>query len=811
MNASLRGWLIVLGSLAIAALPLFGETADRPDARKTARPSAGRGMTARPDTESGFRLWPWGEYARLATEALSERRKYMIRASYYSQSQYNWCWAACASMMLASADGSKRPIQPQQIAEAFGKTSAQGASLFPVLGVNLENLRGPLNLPPFAIVQNATAAVHEQNLRGFLIDRLRNARPVWIGVTSFAPGQGDHAVLVVGYDHVGFYIHDPSGAMVKYILERRRNSVSEEDLQKKLACFRIRFDEWRDMLGSWGFGALRANLAYVNVEHPAVPKTATLQLLAAPFEDPGLSFLRKDLTAADTRQIQFRWNGLAKGGCGFSRASTTDGNLWATEGLSNSDEVEVFYAVAHNSSDERFSGYITVNLDDRPLEQRIDGPAPREAARFPVQVAEETTNQRVELVSERNPSRSQQLVKDALTFPRWPLPLGEHRLVVTLHADSGKELDTVVVPFVMKPAVVPNVRVARRPVTQRTHQDRVSWDASPEEARLGAANCVYQVYRQLKDRSGPEGRPVLVATITEPGKHDAVFPIGNEVGAPDPLVIASALQYYVTVVERASRLESPLSQPANVRVDTTPVADADLTGARGSVTRVRPDADLSGARGSLTPARPTPVPVGPAPTPKPTPTPVLPRPATTLEPFYAVFELHLPMPPKNRDGFPDIKAPDDRWIPEKTTMIAFHISGPALRHYARQSGVVSEADIFRTARYYHQDITVLAPDKGAFRGTILLKYVGSTKDALGSFGAFRRPPFPPIRGNEKPPGLIVEMSEVTGGFPGFVLSSSVPGRVQGGPIESDGTHWSPSSRSQAARLVRSILQGFFGN
>jgi len=559
-----------------------------------------------------------GDLRAAADEVILGNERKVIRSSYYTQADYEWCWAATTSMVFSSHG---YMVQPQAVAELFKAGTSTGGSFWPWwLGadqISFAKVAQKLGVPAdeSAYKEYALGGLTEKNLRGWLIVQLRRDRPVWVGLRKYSPKGSDHAILVTGYDNVGFYIHDPSGALIDEIYRRRAKrpgpagrATGATDVGK-LALFRIRYGEWQNIMapGVFDYRPWLTNLAIFDVapETPPadliqsqpdgtwrawpvvrvskLPRTATLQILPAGSERD-FEFHRDGYSFAGWASILFYWNGLLPAGCGFARSEALpiddrtprqDALSPPPGRLSNSDGVTLLRPVVHNTSDRPFRGAIRLLLDG----QKIGPDTPL------VSVAAETTNHHVDVVAPRgletrtdDPARpapymgiggrSKLTPAEALDFVRHPLPPGNHQIDLLLLDVVGQELDRVTVPLQVAPAVVygASARKISLPGTgQIVHQ--VSWRGSPEAGR-SAAPHVYKVYRMpAKDRAGASAR--LVATLSDPKEPTVSVP------APEDVSVQTAFRYAVTYVDAASGLESPLSQPT-AKLDGGPTRSRSL-------------------------------------------------------------------------------------------------------------------------------------------------------------------------------------------------------------------------------------------
>jgi len=518
-------------------------------------------------------------YAGIAEQAIQDHRtKRLIRAAFYSQGDSMWCWAACAAMLFKTYGGDR---QPQQIAETFGKNKSTGASLWPVIGVNIDQVAWKLGYPSLPVHQSAFGGFSETRLRGWLIDQLRQGRPVWVGLPNYKGFRGgDHAVLVVGYDHVGFYIHDSSGALIQEIqnrqLRRTGRSGSAVVDDHRAAFYHIRFDHWRESV--YPSFLMKPNIylvnsAYVEADAQTGSSQFTVQFVSkdleaesSSHEGPGsgwgcIGFQRSQLLDSTLSHIFYQWNGKAPGGGGFSPSLPELDDL-GLEGLCNSDQLDTLSFLVHNTSDQVLDGQLVVTLDSIPL----GGP-------IPVQVPAETTNYKlfpVQDAARPRQSRGRQIsspqyvalaerahlgIKEALDFERHPLPLGNHNLKVTLTA-GGREHDSGIIYFTQRAALVPPPTAEKVPSPEGRSVHRVTWRPSEEERRLGPGRFHYQVRHKVRHESYVADRIIKVDVEKQAdGSYSFQYVL------PSQLRKEATLAYQVRLVAGGNEaLASPWSQ-----------------------------------------------------------------------------------------------------------------------------------------------------------------------------------------------------------------------------------------------------------
>lgn len=525
---------------------------------------------------------PWNNpYVKLADEAINDTRtKRLIRAPYYSQGDAEWCWATCAAMLLGTYG---HAVQPHQVAEVFGKTKSQGASLWPIIGTDLDDISAKLKLPSVPITQHALGTLTEKNLRGWLIHQLRNGRPVWVGLPHYKgfsfPGRSDHAILVVGYDHVGFYVHDPSGALIKELLIRRkRNPRSDPKVDdEKLALFHVRYDEWQHTLypSFFQYRPWSVSSAFVDADGGQSQKTITIQLVsrdhATVSGEGGIHFARDEIVFADQKDVYYYWNGLAPGGGGFSPTAVDDAKV-GIEGLCNSDRLKSFYVLLHNTSDTDFHGRVILKLNGTPIGVSVDAKVPAE-----------TTNRPIELTSKASPTetqaprvitrpyvnieaRSRLSLREAFDFIQHPLVQDTYSLEVEVLSEN-QVLDRDSVVFPARAAIVPPPKAEKVPRADGRPVHRITWRPSREETRVGRERIRYSVHRIVMEGDGIASRGYLESPIQR--REDGTYATEYVLVEHPKLSKLEFLYRVIAIVDERLEFASPMSQPT-IPLDGSP-------------------------------------------------------------------------------------------------------------------------------------------------------------------------------------------------------------------------------------------------
>jgi len=498
-------------------------------------------------------------YSRYAERVYFGRNvpEVIVPATFYQQGNTGWCWAASAAMMFG-AQG--KAVQPHAVAAGFDVGPQQGGSFWPLIGVDLRDTQrsiAGLNERDY-IEQNMTGAVTSADLLGWVVHQLDQRRPVWLGLTNYSPEWKDHAILVVGYNKKGFYVHDPKGSAITVAKRYRNQTVNQTQLQKQLAYYHL---TWGEMFSLIDYMPWFANLGVVhNPVDPARAKLVTAQVLTN-----GMQFHRHGVGGNITKtRIALHWNGKAPEGAGFS-ANHKDVNLRGLDGLCNSDQLKSLTVEVHNASlSQPFQGRVRLFINDTPMPGAASVTAGPRTTMNSVSVVERGgvahgagPDQFISLAQRASLGS----VAAAFDLVNHPLRPGKYLLHVVLEDSSGQVMDAARFNMLVRPALVHRVTVERKEADEGV-EHIVKWDASHDERRLGRGGCVYHVYH-----IPAQGSPRRVATV-DPAR-------GREWKRSVSGSQADQTTYHVSIVDRRSGLESPLSKEPTV----TETSDDDGSGA----------------------------------------------------------------------------------------------------------------------------------------------------------------------------------------------------------------------------------------
>lgn len=504
-------------------------------------------------------------YLAMADEAVKGDHSVIHEVPFYYQDDYQWCWATSAAMCFASQG---TPVQPHRIAEIYDALMEYGGMFLPISVPNQVSFS-------FAEIakkvgasgreedykQWAFGGVSEQSVRGWIIFQLYQGRVVWAGLREYKEnGEGDHAVVVVGYDSRGFYVHDPSGALIKEVYARRkkRPGPGGQNLgavnENALGYFHVRFGEWAEINQASGWFPRPWVESFAVIDRPLPPRRnlATLQI-RPDFGPSYLAFARDTIRFSDIRDRAFFWNGVVDGGCGFSQLGVSDEDR-SKERLSNSDGVSILNPVVHNMDDLPFSGKIRllINGEKAAVDFPVVGVPPRTTNHLVTVVPERTLFNRTDDAWRPAPypsprDRASLPISDSLDFVRNPLPPGRYTISILLMKAGNVEIDRIDIPVEIDPAVVRNIRAEKVTMDDGRIGHRVTFEPSPEAGR-SRGQPVYRIHR---GRPGSKATRV-VATLRAPKEFAATIPF------PDGADEGTTFVYNVTYEHPETRRISPL-------------------------------------------------------------------------------------------------------------------------------------------------------------------------------------------------------------------------------------------------------------
>ena len=547
-------------------------------------------------------------------------KEFNLRPKYYYQFDHGWCWATSLSMLISSYG---KPMQPQEIAALYGSEKNDGFGMMPIFGYSLSPVQKHHSAKDLSLTPYRFGGMTESRIRGFIMEQLKARRPVWIGLSKYEK-DSDHVVMVTGYRHNGFIIHDPSGALVAHLEE-----TYQPDPAKRVtnyANYFVEFDRWHKVVNPWK--------SQLIVSQEALPEDASTCSMQLSLGGGGVFFQRTGTLFSNQRDVYFYWNGEKEDGGGFS-INEDDERKKGLAGVCNSDFLKSFHLLTHNSGTEDVKCHVDVLLDGKEIlnKHAITFPAGEVNKSVPLYFSN-TSN----VVPPAHPVQpyaelaSRNDLEKGLNFNLFPMKLGKHKMQIKLW-EGKRQIDQIEFEFIMSPAIVarPEVEVKRTSsANQVTHI--VRFDHSPEAVRaqgIGVPTAYtsfddanqqqekeaevqieYEVWQLIKE--GNLKRPAVIAARLD-GSGDGLPEV--EIKIPRPLIRPGlTVRYYVVARDKKSGLFSPVSMttrqvttlpptgPLKYRLtDVKYVIDGRQAGTKPKVESLRPGSQMRLNAGSFPP------------------------------------------------------------------------------------------------------------------------------------------------------------------------------------------------------------------
>lgn len=481
---------------------------------------------------------------------LGQKPAKRLPAAYYSQQPYQWCWACCASMMFSSF--AKEVPQPQEVAVAFQATKEMGINMRDEDLMDIVN-RYPSMLSGLSIKSFWIGRHTPDMLVGRVISLIDRNTPVWVGMPAIG-----HAVLVVGYDNVGFFVHDPEGTLVGAI----HGDKAAEAAAGQLAGYRVRYDHWKKTLG--GVRSIQTSMAWIEGFENRPPagrsyRTVSIQIKPGNFGDVEIG-RRKPGERLPSEYLYPWWNGLAEGGAGFSTQKDADEEL-GMDGLCNSDSARLVAVRLHNSGARKFTGEVQLLLEEPGGSERVMGSKPVNGDHA---VPAGATNHLLFLARRKSSDTTEVQILESLNFRQHPMHPGSYVLIARLVGPGGNPVvDTTRIPFEHHPGILKEPRVWKRIINNKVMHE-VLWMPAVESQKL-KRHVTYVIYRRP---AGGSGKPREVDRVQAPTTRRL---LEATAGSPDTKWV-----YRVRAVDDKTGLKSPegnWSDPVDSRLSQGPTAD----------------------------------------------------------------------------------------------------------------------------------------------------------------------------------------------------------------------------------------------
>jgi hypothetical protein len=352
---------------------------------------------------------------------------------YYGQDDTGWCWAASAEMLMMSYR-EKRDVEIWDLAFDKGAAPTEGnGAVEQALGV-LPDMFLQRNIP---VEYDIVPWKSHWQTAGYIAAQLSKGQPVWLGIY----GQS-HAIIAVGFNRQGIFVHDPSGAIIKDELS------STGDV-----CHFLNWQDFYDVLNAHSPNWVHTMTVPRPMRDTVSPVSVALMPDQLEFQHPAGQPWK---TKAAPPTIQFAWDGQTKPGYKFvSGGASETPLLYAT----NSDKYTLSVNVSNGHRDRNALVAVTAAIDDKPLGKVEKGVAPQ------------TENDKFELTPPG-------FVK---SLPQ-PFPPGQHKLRIEAKV-GGNLVDEIEINLTIGPSQVKGLRLEAK-----DKETWLVWDPVPE------GGCDYDVY-----------------------------------------------------------------------------------------------------------------------------------------------------------------------------------------------------------------------------------------------------------------------------------------------------------------------------
>lgn len=342
----------------------------------------------------------------------------ILPVPFYPQGNTYWCFAASSQMMLKYHGVD---LEAWDVGRYFGLGLNDGPSPWRLYSGGYQGLYENAGLK----VGDRSAWVSSDSINAFLLDQIDAGQPVFIIVQY-----GLHALVVVGYDRGGVYIHDPSGHSIQVATGQTRDP-------SHMASYFVAWEQWNAVMFSKTIGVtFNAPLPVWTVvldspSKPATPVTATI-LSAIQLEDgvaPNSFFeVRRPDPPRNPDVSEFLWDGEEALGYAF-----VPGPTFKPSNLANTDDFTLSLHL-NNSGPLAEPVSLRAKIDDRLI---FDTPSP-------ITVPAKTSLSEFPMFPENQPFRFKEM-------PGGLLKPGLHDLLIEVYRDATV-LDRIPLQFQIGPS-----------------------------------------------------------------------------------------------------------------------------------------------------------------------------------------------------------------------------------------------------------------------------------------------------------------------------------------------------------------------
>ena len=284
-------------------------------------------------------------------EVPPESASRILSVPFYPQADAYWCFAASSQMMFKYYG---RDVEIWDIGRYFKMDPVDGPTILGLYSGSYTDLFEAYGLS----VRDWSSWIFIPHLIQYLRQEIDAGRPIMLWVRYAA-----HAVVVVGYDEDGIYLHDPSGFSIK----RATGAPDTAETFANLGQFHFTWDEFFDAL----FGREALDFRY-NIplpvwtltldDEPAPPvEPVTFSLFG--LKKPNQEHLRIIRPSEDNQvRLSLLWQGLVDPGYYFPARSDQTSPPYPV----NDDELALAFTV-NNMSSEPKEFAINATLNGQPF------------------------------------------------------------------------------------------------------------------------------------------------------------------------------------------------------------------------------------------------------------------------------------------------------------------------------------------------------------------------------------------------------------------------------------------------------------
>ena len=379
----------------------------------------------------------------------------ILDVPFYPQGNSYWCWAA-SSQMIFKYYG--KDIEAWEVARYFEMPPDDGPTLLRLGIGSYDRLFGSFGLE----IDDISGWASLDHFRTYLTKQIDRGHPLMVLVQNAI-----HAIVVVGYDASGVYVHDPSGFSI--LNAKGVNTAAE--LFPNLGRSHFTWDQFKSAL----FGRKKLGIEFnvylpvwalrIKNEPAPPPLPITMTILGVNQND---FFLNRPIHGTGNTS-NFIWNGEFPEGYHFE----PKGKFSPPEHPANDDEFALKLTLNNTSTTPRPVD-IEITLNGKTM---IQTPSP-------ITIPASTTRHTLDLVP-----FTQSIPLQA--SPSRTLKSGQQKMWISLKS-NGVLLDWIPINIETGPSVPQNLKAESDP-----NGVRLTWDPIPEAF---TSDIEYEIFQGILDR-----------------------------------------------------------------------------------------------------------------------------------------------------------------------------------------------------------------------------------------------------------------------------------------------------------------------